>query len=145
MCVCVCVCVCVCELLSRVQLFTTPWTVTCQAPLSMVFPRQECCSGYPFPSPGDLPDPGIGSQSPTLGADSLLSGPPGKMELLQSPEPLVDCGTCPELLCLCPSARATWMERGQHPGLLENSIFLFCPPDVFHSPSLRKSNLQTLQ
>ena len=55
-CVCVCVCVCV---LSRVQLFVTPWIVACQAPLSVEFSRQECWSGLPFPAPGDLPDPGI--------------------------------------------------------------------------------------
>ena len=36
----------------------TPWTVACQAPLSMGFPRQEYWSGVPFPSPGDLPDQG---------------------------------------------------------------------------------------
>ena len=45
--------------LSRVHLFATPWTVACQSPLSMEFPRQEYWSGYPFPSPRDLPDPGI--------------------------------------------------------------------------------------
>ena len=45
--------------LNRVQLFRTPWTVACQAPLSMQFSRQEYWSGLPFPSPGDLPDPGI--------------------------------------------------------------------------------------
>ena len=45
--------------LNRVQLFQTPWTVACQAPLSMQFSRQEYWSGLPFPSPGDLPDPGI--------------------------------------------------------------------------------------
>ena len=37
----------------------TPWAVACQAPLSIEFPRQEYCSGLPFPSPGDLPRPGI--------------------------------------------------------------------------------------
>ena len=37
----------------------TPWTIDCQAPLSMRFSRQEYWSGVPFPSPGDLPDPGI--------------------------------------------------------------------------------------
>ena len=37
----------------------TPWTVACQAPLSMGFPRQEYWNGLPFPVPGDLPDPGI--------------------------------------------------------------------------------------
>ena len=43
---------------SRVQLFSTPWTVACQAPLSMGFSRQEYWSGLPFHSPGDLPNPG---------------------------------------------------------------------------------------
>ena len=45
--------------LSRVQLFETPWTVAYQASLSMGFSRQEYWNGLPFPSPGDLPDPGI--------------------------------------------------------------------------------------
>ena len=51
----------------------TPWTVACQAPLSMGFSRQEYWSGLPFPSPGDLPDPGIEPMSPTLQEDSLLA------------------------------------------------------------------------
>ena len=46
------------ELLSRAQLFATPWTVALQAPLTMGFPRQEDWSGLPFPSPGDPPHPG---------------------------------------------------------------------------------------
>ena len=45
--------------LSHIQLYATPWTVAFQAPLSMGFPRQEYRSGLPFPSPGDLPNPGI--------------------------------------------------------------------------------------
>ena len=64
--------------LSRVQLFATPWTVAHQAPLSMGFSRQEYWSGLPFPSPGDLPDPGIEPRSPALQADSLTSEPPEK-------------------------------------------------------------------
>ena len=64
--------------LSRVRLFATPWTVAHQAPPSMGFSRQECWSGLPFPSPGDLPDPGIKPGSPTLQADTLPSEPPGK-------------------------------------------------------------------
>ena len=60
------------------QLFVTPWTVACQAPLSMGFFRQEYWSGLPFPSPGDLADPGIEPRSPSLQADSLPSEPPGK-------------------------------------------------------------------
>ena len=52
--------------LSRVRLFATPWTVAYQAPPSMGFSRQEYWSGLPFPSPGDLPDPGIEPGSPAL-------------------------------------------------------------------------------
>ena len=63
---------------STEQLFATPWTVPCQAPLSMGFPRQEYWSGLPLPSPGDLPHPGIEPESPTLQADSFLFEPPGK-------------------------------------------------------------------
>ena len=69
------------KLLSRVQLFVTPWTVAYQAPPSMGFSRQEYWSGLPFPSPGDLPDPGIEPGSPTLQADALTSEPPGKFSL----------------------------------------------------------------
>ena len=52
--------------------FATPWTVAHQAPLSMRFPRQEYWCGLPFPSPGDLPDPGLEPMSPALAVDSLL-------------------------------------------------------------------------
>ena len=52
--------------LSRVRLFATPWTVAYQVPLSMGFSKQEYWSGLPFPSPGDLPDPGIEPASPEL-------------------------------------------------------------------------------
>ena len=64
--------------LSRVPLFVTPWTVTYQVPPSMGFSRQKHWSGLPFPSPGDLPDPGIEPRSPALEADALPSEPPGK-------------------------------------------------------------------
>ena len=63
--------------LSRVRL-CDPWTVAHQAPPSMGFSRQEYWSGLPFPSPGDLPNPGIEAGSPTLQADALTSAPPGK-------------------------------------------------------------------
>ena len=65
-------------LLSCVQLSAIPWTVAHQAPPSMAFSRQEYWSGLPFPSPEDLPDPGIEPRSPTLQADTLPSEPPGK-------------------------------------------------------------------
>ena len=64
--------------LSRVRLFATPWAVAYQVPPSMGFSRQEYWSGLPFPSPGDLPNPGIEPRSPTLQADALTSVPPGK-------------------------------------------------------------------
>ena len=67
--------------LSRVRLFVTPWTVAHQAPLSMGFSRQEYWSGLLFPSPGDLPNPGIEPRSPALQADALSSEPPGKPQL----------------------------------------------------------------
>ena len=51
--------------------------------LSMEFSRQEYWSGFPFPFPGDLPDPGIKPRSPTLQADALPSEPPGKQILLE--------------------------------------------------------------
>jgi len=63
---------------SDVQLFATPWTVAYQAPPSMEFPRKEYWSGLPFPSPEDLPHPGIKPGSPTLQADALPSEPPGE-------------------------------------------------------------------
>ena len=64
-----------------VRLFGTLWTVTRQASPSMGFSRQEFWSGLPFPSPGDLPHPGIEPWSPSLQADSLLSEPPEKIKV----------------------------------------------------------------
>ena len=60
----------------------TPRTVARQAPLSMEFSRQEYWRGLPFPSPGDLPDPGIKAGSPSLQVDSLPYEPPEKPEAL---------------------------------------------------------------
>ena len=66
------------KLLSHVQLFATPWTVAYQALRSMGFSSQEYWSGLPFPSPGDLPNPGIEPRSPALQTDALPSEPLGK-------------------------------------------------------------------
>ena len=66
----VCVCVCV---FNHVWLCDTPWTKACQALMSMEFSRQEYWSGLPFPSPGDLPDPGIEPTSPMF---PVLAGRP---------------------------------------------------------------------
>ena len=57
----------------------TPWTVVHQAPPSVGFSRQEYWSGLPFPSPGNLPDPGIKPRSPSLETDYLPYKPPGKL------------------------------------------------------------------
>ena len=64
--------------LSLVRLFATRWTVTYHDPPSVGFSRQEYWSGLPFPSPGDLPNPGIKPRSSTLQAEALPSEPPGK-------------------------------------------------------------------
>ena len=64
--------------LSHVQLSVTPWTVACQVPTSVGFPRQEHWNGLPFPSPGDLPDPGIKPISLSLGDGFFTAETPGK-------------------------------------------------------------------
>ena len=69
---------CMLSRVSHVQLFATLWTVALQAPLSVGFSRQECWSGFPFPPPVGLPNPGIEPRPPALQADSLPSEPPGK-------------------------------------------------------------------
>ena len=65
------------KLLSRVRLFATPWAVAYQAPLSMKFSRQEYGSRLPYPSPGNLSNPGIKPRSPALQAHTLPFEPPG--------------------------------------------------------------------
>ena len=69
------------KLLSRVRFFVTPWTLAYQAPPSMGLSRQEYSSGVPFPSPGDLPNPGMEPGSPAFQADALTSEPPGKPQI----------------------------------------------------------------
>ena len=68
------------EVSRHIRFFVTPCTVAHQAPPSMGFSRQEYWSGLPFPSPGDLPDPGIEPRSPALQEDALTSEPPGKWD-----------------------------------------------------------------
>ena len=70
--------------LSHVRLFATLWIVAYQAPQSTEFSRQDYWSGLPFPSPGDLPDPGMEPGSHALQTDVLLSEPPGKPILITS-------------------------------------------------------------
>ena len=76
--------------LSHVRLLVTPWTVACQAPLSMGFPRDAYWSGLSFPPPGDLPDPGV---EPVSRAALALAGgffatePPGKPHFIPNHNP----------------------------------------------------------
>ena len=74
----------------------TPWTVACQASLSMGFPRWKYWSGLPFPSPGDLPDPGIELVSPALASGFFTTEPPGKFPLHYEKESVVT-QSCPTL------------------------------------------------
>ena len=87
--VCLCVCVCVCVYIyvspvvvqspNHVWLFCPmPWTVAYQSPLSRGFPRQEYWNRLLFPSPGDLPNPGIKPVSPALASWFFTTEPPGK-------------------------------------------------------------------
>ena len=70
--------------LNGVRLFATPWTVACQAPLSMGFPRQEYWSGEPLPSPRDLPNPGTEPSSLALAGGFFTAEPPGQQRTILS-------------------------------------------------------------
>ena len=72
------------KLLSPVRLLATSWTAVYKAPLSMGFSSQEYWGELPFPSPGDLPDPGIKTRFPTLQAGSLPSAAAAAAKSLQS-------------------------------------------------------------
>ena len=93
--------------LSHVILFVTLWTVSRQAPLSLEFSRQEYWSGLPFPSPGDLPDPGTEPGSPALQADSLQS--------LDQEDPLE------KEMATCSSILAWRIPRTEEPGGLQST------------------------
>ena len=108
--------------LSRVQLFVTPWTVTYQGPPSMGFSRQEYWSGFPFPSPGDLPHPGIQPGSAALQADALPSEPPGKPHELYSPWNSPGQNTGVESLSLLQEIFPT---QGSNPGLPPCRLILY--------------------
>ena len=84
------------KLISHVRLFATPWTVAYQAPQYMEFSRQEYWSGLLFPSPGDLPNPGIEPRFPALQADALPSEPQGSPSIVY----LLSLVTCGEVLFL---------------------------------------------
>ena len=99
--------------LSRVRLFAIPWTVAHQAPLSVGFPREECRSGLPFSSPGDLPDSEIEPTSPTWQV-----GSPGGSVVKNPPASAGTVGSIPE------SGRSPGEENGNplHYCCLENPM-----------------------
>ena len=94
--------------LSHVWLFETPWTVACQAPLSMGFSRQEYWGVFPGPPPGDLPHPGIKPESLCL-----LHWQMGSLPLAPPGEPLKEC-LFSELLCLFVPLFTTWRNRSKN-------------------------------
>ena len=102
--------------------FQSPWTVAYQPPLSMGFSREEYCSGLPFSSPGDFPDPGIEPESPVLQADSLPSEPPGASRADANSLPFhlssVHLGGVSRAQIL---VALLWQENPHPPGV-------FCPP-----------------
>ena len=93
-------------LLSHVQLFATPWTVACQAPLSTGFSWQEYWSRLPFPPPGDLPNPGIkpaSPESPAMADRFFTTELPCKSHILTSVQFSSVAQSCPTL-CRCPNS-----------------------------------------
>ena len=107
----------------------TPWTVAYQAPPSAGFSRRECWSGLPFPSPGDLPNPGIKPRSPMLQADALLSEPRGSLTVpvLGSNRRTSRC-IWSNLACVPKSEAGTSPCRALIPALGGWLVPLVCPP-----------------
>ena len=83
--------------LSHIRFFANLWTAAYQAPLSMGFFRQEYRSGLPFPSPGDLPDPGIKPGSPALQADASPLSHQGSQLRVSSVQSSSVAQSCPTL------------------------------------------------
>ena len=79
--ICLKVVCCVCTATHHVQLFVTPWTAACQAPLSMEFSRQEYWNELLSPSSEDLPDPGVEPIFPAFTGEFFTIAPPGKPHL----------------------------------------------------------------
>ena len=115
--------------LSCVRLFETPWTIE-----PMEFSRPEYWSRWPFPSAGDLPNPGIEPRSPALQADSLPAEPPGKPRTISSPLFLLSSPK-PEVVLLSESWRLEMHERKS--SYIELFIdFSLCRESEFQNKSL---------
>ena len=108
------VCVWKCCLLSCIWYFVIPWTVAYQAPLSMEFSRQEYWTVLPFPSPGDLPEPGIESRSPALQGYILWLSHQGSLEPVKSLGFTKLSPSCFELNPENEVRFSTWLARSIH-------------------------------
>ena len=142
-----------CYSLGHVQLFADPWTVPRQAPLSLEFSRQEYWSRWPFPSLGDLSDPGIEPASPGL-LGFLLSEPPGKPGPVEI-QPALPSLRVLLLLCFCPAPAIltippriqlfyfiSWAVSGVFFSKLMACVLLHESPSVLHKHLRRELNLR---
>ena len=109
---------CVLSHFSHVLLFAVPWTVVCQAPLSMGFSRQEYWSGLPFPFPGNLPNPGIESSSHAWQVDSLPLSHLGSPEISHICKFYKNIGPCQSTRVLPKALESTYANWGEDLRLL---------------------------
>ena len=109
--------------------FTAPWTVTCQAPLSMEISRQEYWSGLTFPTPGDLPNHGLNPQLLHCQVDSLPLVPPGKPSQKKVLVAQSCLTLCNPMDCSLPGSFVHGILQGLNPG------FLHCRQILYHEPS----------
>ena len=114
--------------LSHVRLFATLWIVAYRAPLSMGFHRQEYWSGLPFPSPGDLPDPGMESTSPAWQEDSLPLSLQGSLWTVVLEKILENPLDCKEIKLVNPKGNQPWIFIRRTDAEAEAPILW--PPDV---------------
>ena len=105
----------ICLIIIYINTYTTPWTVAQQAPPSMGFSRQEYWSALPFPSPGDLPDPGTEPRSPALQAYALTSEPPGKPKYIYTHMYFIYLY---RYMCSFTTSLDIWLHKSSHFALL---------------------------
>ena len=140
---------CVLSRFSHIQVFAAPWTVARQPPLSAGFSRQESCSGLPFPSPGNVADPG---RSPISNiswqAGSLPRAPSGKSLVVQTfhPQDLRSVPPCPKSAWFLEPA--TFWSRQREEGSQATAatrLQALCPssdPDAQLRPAPRRESFQ---
>ena len=130
----------------------TPWTVACQAPVSLGLPEQEYWSELPFPSPGDLPDPGIETASPALAGRFFTTEPPGKPIVRAGKPQILDIvlipGECSTLAVLTSSQQIPknslcmlLLQLRPHPHDLNSTSQMFLHKAPFRSSHRRKSTV----